>query len=247
MEYYIDTDPGFGNATPITVPGNTGDINNYSVNISLSGSLTIGTHFLYIRSRQNPWAVTNVVPFSASGVVPVSWLFFKAQIMNNETQLSWATALENNTGSFEIEHSIDGQNFSKVGVLPAAGYSSSLKNYRFLHTQPSPGFNYYRLKQIDRDGNFNYSAIATVLKKETLNKTIIAPNPVGDMLHIIEPAQTILYMAQVYNTAGELLWSTGFNSNSQVRSIPVSKLTAGVYYLRLQYKNEVKNFLFVKR
>jgi len=68
MEYYIDTDPGFGNGTPISVPGNTGDINNYAVNLGLSGSLAVGTHHLYVRSKQNPWSMSNVVSFSASSI-----------------------------------------------------------------------------------------------------------------------------------------------------------------------------------
>lgn len=66
LEYYIDTDPGFGNATPLTVPANSGDVNNYVANLNLGGGLTPGAHHLYIRSKQNPWSLTNVVEFTVT-------------------------------------------------------------------------------------------------------------------------------------------------------------------------------------
>ncbi|HMK04177.1 MAG TPA: T9SS type A sorting domain-containing protein, partial [Ferruginibacter sp.] len=246
MEYYIDSDPGFGNATSITVPGNSGDISNYAVNINLSGSLSIGTHYLYIRSKQNPWAITNVVPFSASGVVPVTWAFIKAQLINNKTLVNWATSQESNTSNFEIDHSIDGRTFFKVGELPAAGYSSTIKNYSFTHVQPITGFNYYRVKQIDKDGNFKYSVIVTVLKKEDLQQTIVAPNPVADMLNIVEPTQTFIESAEVFSTAGNLLMRKTINADVQVFSLPVHKLSGGMYIIRIHYKKKSRSYRFIK-
>jgi len=247
IEYFIDTDPGFGNATPINVPDNTGDINNYSVNLALSGSLTIGTHYLYIRSRQNPWSISNVVPFSATGVVPVSWLYVKAMLQNNNGVISWGTSSEQNTERFEVEHSTDGGRFTNISILPAAGNSSTALHYSFTHNALPPGMNFYRIKQIDMDGNYKYSPVVSLLNRNGLRHTIIAPNPVGDMLHIIEPAQTKLLTAEVYSSSNALIISKSINSNSQVHSLPVSKLAKGIYHLRLKYENEVKKFSFVKQ
>lgn len=247
MEYYIDTDPGFGNAIPITVPGNTGDINNYSVNLSLSGSLSIGTHYLFIRSKQNPWSMSNVVPFTASSALPVSWLYVKAMLQNNKGIISWGTTSEQNTDRFEVEHSKDGQSFTKVGTLPAAGNSNSALHYSFIHNILNQGMNYYRIKQVDIDGNYKYSPVVSLLNRSGLHHTIIAPNPVGDMLHIIEPMQTKLLSVEVYSNAGVLMMRKNINSNSQVYSLPVSQLAAGVYHLRLKYENAVNKLSFVKQ
>ena len=247
MEYYIDTDPGFGNATPITVPGNTGDINNYSVNLALSGSLTIGAHYLYIRSKQNPWSFTNVAPFSANSSLPVSWLYVKAMLNNNNSVISWGTASEQNTDRFDVEHSVDGSSFVKIGTQSAAGNSSTPLYYSFTHIALPQGMNYYRIKQVDLDGNFKYSPVVSLLNRNGLRHTIIVPNPVGDMLHIIEPAQTKLLTAEVYSSVGALLMRADINSNGQVHSLAVSKLPAGVYRLRLKYENEVKTLSFVKQ
>lgn len=246
MEYYIDSDPGFGNATAITVPGNGGDISNYAININLSGSLSAGTHYLYIRSKQNPWSLTTVVPFSATGIVPVLWSFVKAQLVNNQTQVSWATEQEINSQNFEIEHSTDGRTFQTIGTVPAAGNSSSRTNYSFTHGQPTNGINYYRIKQIDRDGSYTYSAIVTVLQKDNLLKTLIAPNPVKDVLNLVETKEVFVNTAEVFNTAGSLLMRKVINSKLQVYSLPVNNLPAGRYLIKVNYKNETRTYPFIK-
>jgi hypothetical protein len=246
MEYFIDTDPGFGAAIPITVPGNTGDVNNYSVNLNLSGSLSTGTHYLCIRSRQNPWSLSNIIPFMATGVTPVTWLYIKAQLLNNQTQVSWATSQEINTASYEIEHSTDGRLFIKAGELAAAGNSSNTNNYSFTHRSPAAGFNYYRIKQVDRDGSFKYSVVVTVLKREGIHQTIIAPNPVKNILTVIEPSSVFAATAEVYSSNGTLVIRKTINSEVQVFSMPVSNLPAGNYILKVQYKNESKAYSFMK-
>jgi hypothetical protein len=178
--------------------------------------------------------------------LPLSWSFVKAQLINNQTLVSWATLQENNTGKFEIEHSTDGSNFVKAGEQAAAGYSSTQRNYNFTHLHPATGFNYYRIKQIDNDGAFKYSAIVTVLKKDDLKQTIIAPNPVKDMLHVVEPAQTFIESAEIFSTSGSLLLRKTINADVQVYSVPVSNLASGVYLIRINYKNESRSYRFVK-
>ncbi len=248
MEYYIDTDPGFGNATPITVPGNTGNINNYAVNLGLSGSLAVGTHYLYIRSKQNPWSITNVVPFNANNTLPVSWLYVKALLNNNNGIISWGTASEGNTDRFEVEHSTDAIHFIKIGTLAASGSSNTTVHYSFTHTGLPQGMNYYRIKQLDRDGNYKYSVVVVLLNRNGLLHTIIAPNPVSDLLHIIEPSQRMLLTADVYSSNGAQVVHKNINSNGQVNSLPVKNLPRGVYQLVLKYENnEIKTLSFVKQ
>ena len=246
MEYFIDTDPGFGNATPISVPGNTGDIVGYNINLNLSGSLTVGTHYLFIRSKQNPWSLTNVVPFNATGVVPILWSFVKAQVINNQTLVSWGTDQEINTQKFEIEHSIDGRNFSYAGEVNAAGNSSSISKYNFTHLKPISGFNYYRIKQKDNDGSFKYSVIVKVLNSFNIKQPMVAPNPVSDLLNVIEPVSTFITSAEVYDSKGSLVFRKNINTEEQVFSLPVSILKSGNYMLKINYKKESKLIRFVK-
>jgi hypothetical protein len=246
MEYYIDTDPGFGNATPLVVPGNSGDISNYSVAVPLSGNLSLGTHNLFIRSKQNPWSITTVIPFTASSALPLTWSYIKAQLVNNTTLLTWATQQEINTAKFEIEHSVDGSTFVKVGTIAAAGSGTVARNYSFTHQQPVNGFNYYRIKQVDINGHFTFSAIMTVLKKNDLKRTIIAPNPVLTMLQVVEPEPVFIKDIEVFNAAGSLLMRKHISADTQVFSIPVDQLASGNYVIKINYKTDSKSYRFVK-
>lgn len=246
MEYYIDTDPGFGNATALTVPGNTGDISNYAVDLSLPGSLTGGTHYLYIRSKQNPWSLTTVIPFDVSGgALPLLWSYVKAQVLNNQTLVSWATEQEMNTSRFEIEHSVDGIRFTKVGEVAAAGNASTVSKYSFTHVQPAGGFNFYRIKQTDRNGSFKYSATVKVLNN-TFTQTTIAPNPVTTFLNIVQPASTFVHSLEVYDSKGALVMRKNIGADIQVYSLPVAALNGGNYVLKINYKTTSKSFVFMK-
>lgn len=247
MEYYIDSDPGFGNATALTVPGNTGDISNYAVSLNLSGSLSTGTHYLYIRSKQNPWSLTTVIPFDVSGgALPLQWSYVRAQVINNQTLVSWATEQEVNTSTFEIEHSMDGIHFTKAGEVAAAGNSTVIKKYSFTHLHPAGGFNFYRIKQTDLNGRFTYSAIVKVLNN-TATQTVIAPNPVTDILNIVEPGTAFIKTLEVYDSKGALVMRKNINADVQVYSLPVAALSSGNYVLKISYKTISKTLLFIRQ
>jgi hypothetical protein len=247
MEYYVDTDPGYGLATPITIPGtNTTEVLS-NISVALPGGLTAGTHIFHIRSKQNPWSIDNVIPFDVLVTVPVNWLFVRAQLINNESLVSWATAQESNTSKYYVEHSINGSNFTKVGEVTAAGNAVTTTNYSFTHTQPVNGFNYYRLKQIDNDGKFKYSDVVTILKKDNLTQTIIAPNPVKEVLHVVETKETFIGTAEIYNAAGSLVLRKAINTKMQVYSLPVSNLVSGTYVLKINYKDDTKTYQFIKQ
>jgi Secretion system C-terminal sorting domain len=248
MEYYIDTDPGFGNATPIVVPGNTGDVNNYSINLSLSGSLSTGTHYLYIRSKQNPWSLTTVVPFDATIPLPVSWLYVKGQLQANNTALiSWGTASESNTKHYEIEHSTDGVVFSKLGTVNAAGNSNAPLHYSFAHSNMPTGMNYYRVKQIDRDGVYKYSAVITLLNRNGHMNTLIMPNPVENMLTIVEPEMVYTTSLEIFDAKGALVFTKSIRNRQQVISLPVNQLLSGHYILRINYGQNSRSLQLIKK
>jgi transcription elongation factor Elf1 len=247
MEYFLDNDPGYGLATPITVPGASTNVVLSNVVINFPGGFPAGQHYIHIRSKQNPWSIDNVVPFTTTGtVVPLTWQFVKAQLVKNTTEVSWATSQEINTSKFEIEHSADGTSFVKIGEVAAAGNSNTVSNYTFIHLKPVTGFNYYRIKQIDLDGSFKYSVIVKVLNRNDIKQTIIAPNPVVDVLNIVEPTTTFINTVEVYDGKGALMIRKVVNADEQVYSLPVSTLARGNYVLKVNYKTETKKFSFIK-
>jgi Secretion system C-terminal sorting domain len=246
MEYFVDTDPGYGLATPIVVSGTNVNEVLSGINVTIPNTLPAGVHYFHVRSKQNPWSVDNVIPFTVNTVVPVLWQYVKAQLINNETLVSWATAQEINTSKFDIEHSIDGINFIKLGEKAAVGNSTSTSYYNFTHLKPAVGFNYYRIKQIDLNGSFKYSAIVKVLNRNDIKQTSIVPNPVADVLNLVEPAITFINSIDVYDSRGSLVMHKNILSETQVYSLPVYTLAKGNYILKINYKTETKSISFVK-
>jgi hypothetical protein len=246
MEYFIDTDPGYGLATPITIPGsNTTEVLS-NISVTIPTTLSAGTHYFHIRSKQNPWSIDNVVPFDDIVTTPVNWQFIKAQLQGNATLVSWATLTEQNTSQYDIEWSADGLSFSKIGDVAAVGNSNSVSNYSFNHNNPVSGFNYYKLKQIDQNGSYKYSPIVKVLYNKNIKQTFIAPNPVVDVLNIVEPKAIFITTVEVYDTKGALLIRRTINAEEQVYSVPVSNLAKGLYKLKINYKGETKTHSFLK-
>ena len=95
--------------------------------------------------------------------------------------MAWSTTLEKNSQSFVVERSIgNSTSFSTVGTLPAAGNSAGIQNYTFTDPSPAAGTNYYRLKQIDFNGEATYSPITVTdcgtTSAAVLNASIDAQN-----------------------------------------------------------------------
>jgi hypothetical protein len=246
MEYFVDTDPGYGLATPIVVAGTNVNEVLSGISVTIPNTLINGVHYFHIRSKQNPWSIDNVIPFTTTGVVPLIWQFVKAQLINNTTLVSWATEVEINTLKFEIEFSVEGLLFEKVGEVAAAGYSNVITHYNFTHLKPLFGFNFYRVKQIDVDGKFTYSPIVKVLYKENMQQAFITPNPVVNIINLVEPSITFIKTVELYDAAGRLILAKQVNAAMQIYSLPVAELKKGSYVLKVMYKNETKSFSFLK-
>jgi hypothetical protein len=88
--------------------------------------------------------------------LPIVLSDFDCRESEEGVQLSWETQIEENTDRFEIEHRLDGADFQRIGQVKAAGNSRERRNYSFVHRNPAPGYNYYRLKQLDTNGNYEY-------------------------------------------------------------------------------------------
>ncbi|NQX97469.1 MAG: T9SS type A sorting domain-containing protein, partial [Flavobacteriales bacterium] len=97
--------------------------------------------------------------------------------------LYWITATEINNDHFEIEKSIDGVLFHKIGSTNGSGNSLSQLSYEFNDNNPSLGINYYRLRQVDFDGKFKYSNVISI--KQSYGAEIsIFPNPTQGKLNL---------------------------------------------------------------
>ena len=165
------------------------------------------------------------------GVLPVELISFSVEKRNERIELVWQTASEINNSGFEIQHSRDGSNWEQLDFVESTGNSTEQISYSYTHVYPVNGINYYRLKQIDFDGAFEYSKIISTEAGESANDMFFSPNPSN------KGGQIILHISSKGFEAGEL---TIFDINgkavltqniaSQTPAVDISGLSEGIYY-----------------
>ncbi|MFD2248628.1 T9SS type A sorting domain-containing protein [Pontibacter ruber] len=110
--------------------------------------------------------------------LPVELVSFKGIATKSGIDLKWRTASERDNKQFEIERSADGYGFEKIGIVAGHGTSSVPIDYSFEDKNPLNGTNYYRLKQVDLDGKYEYSnVIVAESSREASARLVVAPNP----------------------------------------------------------------------
>ena len=182
--------------------------------------------------------------------LPVQFTSFNANKSTNSVVLNWNTASEQNNDRFVIEKSNDNQNFNPIGEIIGAGNTALSHSYSFTDMNLLNGSSYYRLKQIDFDGNINYSKIVTVTNIVSKNINNLLPNPFSNELnvYISSTANTqanvelIDMLGRVHYTGIEIL-STGDNKVT----INTQHLTDGIYFVRVNINGEISTQKIIKR
>lgn len=171
--------------------------------------------------------------------LPVTFIYFNASKQNETTALlNWKTSQEINTSHFEVERSNDAVNFSYIGRIAASGNSSIPVNYFFSDYKPAKGLNYYRLKQVDLDRKFIYTA-ARLVKFDQLDEAKVKyyPNPTNGILNIelTSAMQSEMKIINISNSAGIVVkqFRVGANSDA-VLLVNMNKLPKGVYFIQVR-------------
>ncbi|MDW7693103.1 T9SS type A sorting domain-containing protein [Flammeovirgaceae bacterium SG7u.111] len=142
-------------------------------------------------------------------ILPVEFLSFEAVKNRKTALLKWETTQEFNNSHFVIEHSTDGRSFAEVGDVDALGGISEINRYRFTMENPVNGTNYFRLKQVDNDGKFDYSNVLSLEYEIEEEKGDNVENPLGESVEFIAyPNPIPNYQVSLY--------ATGFTPNAKV-------------------------------
>jgi hypothetical protein len=129
-------------------------------------------------------SLTYATPLAlGSTLVPVLFTKFDAGCTNNGARLSWSTGTEFNSDYFEVQRSLNGNDWTAVGTVKATGNSSTGRTYQQLDLEGGPA--YYRIKQVDMDGHSIYtSIIRTNCARKSLDMAIY-PVPARDILNVV--------------------------------------------------------------
>jgi hypothetical protein len=150
--------------------------------------------------------------FPMSIVLPVELLNFTATKLESKVELFWQTALEWNSAGFAIERSDNDISWESIGYVKGIGNSNVSLDYTFLDYEPLMGNNYYRLRQIDLDGQIEFSSVCHVLFTEKKpSKLIVYPNPNNGRftLSVYNPAGDRA-VVEVFTNMGNLVWEQSF-------------------------------------
>ncbi len=174
-------------------------------------------------------------------VLPTNLLQFKAVKNKAYSLLTWQTTQETNNDHFDIERSSNGTSFIKIGEVAGSGYSTVLKNYSYSDRNPVVGLDYYRLKQMDTDYKYKYSAIRTV-RFDGQSTITLFPNPSNSKVFITDESGSSIQSVTVYTVEGiQLKQYVNFKSGN---SIDVSGYAKGIYLIKLK---DIKGSIIVQK
>jgi hypothetical protein len=168
--------------------------------------------------------------------LPVTLSSFTGKYIRGLVALNWSTATEINNKQFDIEASYDGVLFKKIGTVPGNINSASSLNYTFDDLDFfNPGKNYYRLKQIDLDGNYKFSSVVVVSVDEAKQSSVsIYPNPASNriIIGIKQPSGNNLQL-QMTDITGRLVWFKTLPGNNNSIPVNLPQLTKGIYIVSI--------------
>jgi hypothetical protein len=255
----IDASSNLSNAS--TYPSG----NNYTVyGLSYSSSVStatlnsyVGTSFAAFENtlQYSPATLcgnvsSNNVVVSVFGVLPVELLPLNAYKQGSAVNLKWATASEQNSSYFEVWRSADGISFDKlIGTVAAQGNSNLHTDYQLNDNAPLSTWDYYRVKQFDKNGNSTQGNIARINMQQGSTTLSIYPNPVQSTL-TLDYTSTVVetVRVRVLNSIGGLIYESGFKAQNgaNLYTIPTNAIAKGIYVVQLISDSGTTTERFVK-
>jgi hypothetical protein len=255
---------GSGNYSFSKTMGNTGSDDGWDIARDLSGNIYLTGNIEGIVNFDPTTQLTAnnntdifIAKYGPLAPLPVTLMSFTGESQRTINKLFWTTATEINNVGFEVQRSFDGVNFSKLANIASKaqnGNSITDLSYRFDDLSPLPDKNYYKLKQIDIDGKFNYSKVILIrnANPNTITAINIYPNPAAQKLNVritfpIEEKVTIL----VTDLSGKVVMQKTQQVVRGDNQIPlqIQSLNIGTYIIKAMCSNgyESPGYKFIKQ
>jgi fibronectin-binding autotransporter adhesin len=248
--------PNVGNVANLRVAhwdGTQWDLPTGGGSASQTGSITAGTV-----------TVTNVTSFSpftlgsldSDSPLPVRWLSFTGAWKGNSIELIWRTAEEVNNERFEIERSVNGIDFHKIGWVPSNAAAASPRIYTFNDNEVSTYVKYYyRIRQVDFDGQSEYSKVIAILPVgEPTQRWVAYPNPVNNTEYFtLKETDPVLNSDEVVITLYSMNGAIVFKTTGSIEKIngnlsaQLNRLSAGLYVLEVSAGIHRENFRIIRQ
>jgi len=185
--------------------------------------------------------VTWVSGGGVSCTAPVDLISFTAERTPQNVILNWSTANEVNFSHYIIERSTDGVNFEQIGVMNRAANGLAKNDYTYIDNSTNQGIVYYRLKQVDLDGTYKYSAVSHVKFDATSPALLYSVD--GDI--VIQFTTDVAARYSVVDMLGNTLISNNRLSDESIATINKEHFKSGVYIVKVQVGNELVTQKFI--
>lgn len=172
--------------------------------------------------------------------LPVQLITFTGKTVKTGIELNWNTATEANSSHFVIERGTS-SNFTAIGRVSSNGNSSQLQQYTYTDVKPFAGENFYRLKQVDKDGRFAYSRIVRITFGDA-PYLVAYPNPAKTGVNV--GGITSGAHLTIVNTSGKVI--NQYRATGNNYTLNIQNLAAGVYFIRVQQNGKTTTLKVVK-
>ena len=200
---------------------------NYTIqDVNLTGVFT-GSSYTFTMPAGSIY-VFNTSPAPLS----VDWLDVVAvKACCGQAQIKWSTANEINNDYFEVEHSENGTAYEKIGKVMANKSNQNVKKYAFNHTKTANGVNYYRIKQVDFDGEYEYSKVVNVNFPQD-DSFMVNPNPFTDALQIsFDETTNATVELTIVDVLGRVIYANAALATNEF--IDTKGFAKGIYLIKM--------------
>lgn len=223
---------------------------NTSGTVTATG-LTVGVeYYLMVDGNAGDVCSFTVTGWTATGIIPLSveLIDFNGVTLPDANLISWKTASELNNDFFEVQRTFDGINFETIGTISGAGNATNTNFYSFQDNTIRSGVVYYRLNQVDFDGN-SFKTDLIKLDRLVTSEGLVAiyPNPTNDFLNVeMNDLSGTESKLEVISLNGIVLHSEMIPSGYVTKSINLLNLKSGAYLIQLSNEKSgvsIKQFI----
>jgi hypothetical protein len=167
--------------------------------------------------------------FVVATPLPVQLTRFTARARGKYAELSWATASEQDNDYFAVERSADGRQWQELGRVAGRGTTTLPQQYAYLDQAPLPGLSYYRLKQVDFDGQYEYHGPVSLRRDQAGGSMMAFPNPAHERLYVRLPQEAPEGRLRLLNALGQEVGA--WPARAGAEGLPIEGLAPGLYLL----------------
>jgi Secretion system C-terminal sorting domain len=195
-------------------------------------------------------AVFTIITQVTGSTLPAIWKDFVVQIKGNDAYLSWKTTNEYSVGYYSAEHSLDGRGYQEIGKTNALN-GAGINIYSFTHENLLAGKHYYRVKLVDLDGKYQYSATRTLsITGKIQDRIVVKSNPVknNQLDLIIDVSKNTRGKISIISLQGKIIQTLERNltEGSNHLSADIADLPSGTYFVKAAFDDKVYVNKFIR-